>query len=42
MVLSGIANKEGYNITFMGFTKIAFPLMILTIVISTVYLLIIF
>ena len=42
VVLSGIANKEGYNITFMGFTKIAFPLMILTIVISTVYLLIIF
>ncbi len=42
VVLSGIANKEGYNITFMGFTKIAFPLMILTIVISTVYLLIVF
>ena len=42
VVLSGIANKEGYNITFMGFTKVAFPLMIVSIIISTVYLLIIF
>lgn len=42
VVLSGIANKEGYEISFMGFTKVAFPLMILTIVISTVYLLVIF
>ena len=42
VVLSGIANKEGYNITFMGFTKVAFPLMIVSIAISTVYLLIIF
>ena len=42
VVLSGIANKEGYKITFMSFTKVAFPLMIVTIAISTAYLLILF
>lgn len=42
VVLSGIANKEGYNMTFMGFTKVAFPLMIVSIIISTAYLLIVF
>lgn len=42
VVLSGIANKEGYEISFMGFTKVAFPLMLLTVAISTVYLLVIF
>lgn len=42
VVLSGIANKEGYNISFMGFTKVAFPVMIVTVAIATVYLLLIF
>lgn len=42
VVLSGIANKEGYSISFMSFTKVAFPLMLLTVAISTVYLLVIF
>lgn len=42
VVLSGIANKEGYPITFMGFTKVGFPLMVLTVAIATVYLLVIF
>ena len=42
VVLSGIANKEGYNITFMSFTKVAFPLMLVTVVLSTIYLLILF
>lgn len=42
VVLSGIANKEGYNITFMSFTKVAFPLMLVTVALSTVYLLILF
>lgn len=42
VVLSGIANKEGYNISFMGFTKYGFPIMIVTMVIATVYLLAIF
>ena len=42
VVLSGIANKEGYNITFMSFTKVAFPLMLVTVALSTIYLLILF
>lgn len=42
VVLSGIANKEGYNITFMSFTKVAFPLMLVAVALSTIYLLILF
>ena len=42
VVLSGITNKEGYNITFMSFTKVAFPLMLVTVALSTIYLLILF
>lgn len=42
VVLSGIANKEGCNITFMSFTKVAFPLMLVTVALSTIYLLILF
>ena len=42
VVLSGIANKEGYNITFMSFMKVAFPLMLVTVALSTIYLLILF
>jgi len=39
VVLSSIANREGYPISFMSFTKIGFPIMIVTIVVATVYLL---
>lgn len=42
VVLSGIANKEGYNITFMSFTKVAFPVMLVTVALPTIYLLILF
>lgn len=42
VVLSGIAKKEGYHMSFMDFTKYGFPIMILTIVLATGYLLIIF
>ena len=42
VVLSGIANREGYPITFMGFTKVGFPIMIVTVAIATVYLLVVF
>ena len=42
VVLSSIANREGYPISFMGFTKVGFPIMLVTIAISTVYLLVIF
>ncbi len=37
IIVVGLAAQEGYNITFKGFFKIAFPIMLLTIVLSTVY-----
>lgn len=40
VVLSGISNKHGYPITFKTYTKVGFPIMLMTIVISMVYLLI--
>ena len=40
VVLSGISNKNGYPITFMSYLKVGFPLMILSIIISTGFLLI--
>lgn len=40
VVLSGISNKNGHPITFKSYTKVGFPLMIMSIVISTVFLLI--
>ncbi|MGE5454394.1 MAG: SLC13 family permease [Methylocystaceae bacterium] len=42
VVVSGIAAREGYPMTFWGFMKLAFPLMLVSILISTVYLLIFF
>ena len=38
VVLSSISTKNGYPITFMDFTKKGFPIMILTVAVSTVYL----
>ncbi len=40
VVLSGISNKQGYPITFMNYLKVGYPMMLLSIVISTIYLLI--
>ena len=40
VVISGISAKHGYPITFARYLKVGFPMMILSIVISTVYLLI--
>lgn len=40
VVLSGISNKNGYPITFMSYLKVGFPLMIISIIISTGFLLI--
>lgn len=40
VVLSGISGKYGYPITFKDYLKVGFPVMIMTIVISTGYLLI--
>ncbi|CDF59278.1 Arsenic efflux pump protein [Thermobrachium celere DSM 8682] len=38
VVTVGIMEKEGYKITFKDFLRIGFPMMILSIVISTIYL----
>lgn len=38
VVVVGMAEKRGANISFIGFFKVAFPLMLMSIVISTVYL----
>lgn len=40
VVLAGVSAKNGYPITFMNYLKIGFPIMLLTVAISTVYLLI--
>jgi Na+/H+ antiporter NhaD/arsenite permease-like protein len=40
VVLAGIAEKNGFNISFRYFLKIAFPLMILSVLISMIYLLV--
>lgn len=37
LVVAGISGKEGYPITFTGFMKVGLPVMVLSIVISTVY-----
>lgn len=42
VVLTGISRKHGHPITYVQFLKVGFPMMILSIVISTVYLLILF
>lgn len=39
VIVSGISAREGHPITFLGYMKIAFPLMLVSIVISTAYLL---
>lgn len=38
VVVVGMAEKQGFKWTFVGFMKVAFPLMIVSILISTVYL----
>jgi Na+/H+ antiporter NhaD/arsenite permease-like protein len=40
VIAIGIAEEHGHKISFLSFMKIAFPLMILSIAISTIYLLI--
>ena len=42
VIVSGIAAREGHPISFLGYMKIAFPLMIVSIVIAMVYLLLFF
>ncbi|ABO50508.1 possible tyrosine transporter P-protein [Desulforamulus reducens MI-1] len=38
VVVAGMAEKRGLKWTFIGFMKVAFPLMLVSIIISTVYL----
>ncbi len=38
VIVSGLADKNGHKISFLGYMKIAFPLMVLSIIISSVYL----
>lgn len=42
VVASGMAEEMGHKITFKEYMKISFPVMLLTIVISTVYLVLFF
>lgn len=42
VVLTGIANRKGYPITFIDFLKVGGPMMILSIIMATGYMLIIF
>jgi Na+/H+ antiporter NhaD/arsenite permease-like protein len=39
VIVSGIAAREGHHLTFVSYFKIAFPLMLVSIALSTVYLL---
>ena len=38
VVVVGMAEKRGYKWTFLSFMKVAFPLMLISIVLSTIYL----
>lgn len=40
VVLTGIANRKGYPITFIDFLKIGLPMMLLSVVLATIYLLV--
>ena len=40
VVLSGISNRHGYPITFKSYLKVGFPFMIISVVISMIYLLV--
>jgi Na+/H+ antiporter NhaD/arsenite permease-like protein len=38
VIVAGLAAQEGYSISFVNYLKVAFPLMLLSIVISSVYI----
>jgi Na+/H+ antiporter NhaD/arsenite permease-like protein len=38
LIVAGLSGKEGYPIRFVHFMKYAFPLMLVSIVMSTVYI----
>ena len=40
VIVSGMLHKKGYKLSFGDFLKIGFPIMIIAVAISTVYILI--
>lgn len=42
VVLTGIANRKGHPITFVDYLKVGLPMMLMSIVLATIYLLILF
>lgn len=42
VVTAGLSEKAGHPITFIGFFKVGFPVMVMTMIISTIWLLFIF
>jgi Na+/H+ antiporter NhaD/arsenite permease-like protein len=40
VVLSGISNREGHQLTFLQFFKVGFPLMLLSVIMAGIYLVI--
>ena len=38
VIVAGLASQEGYSISFVKYFKVAFPLMLLSIVISSIYI----
>jgi len=38
VIVAGLASQEGYSISFMKYLKVAFPLMLLSIVLSSIYI----
>ncbi len=42
VIVSGMSAREGHPITFLGYMKITFPLMLVSIVIVTIYLVVFF
>jgi Na+/H+ antiporter NhaD/arsenite permease-like protein len=40
VVVAGLAEKQGHTLSFRGYMKIGFPLMILSVALSTVYLIV--
>ncbi|MDO4177233.1 MAG: ArsB/NhaD family transporter [Bacillota bacterium] len=42
VVLTGIANRKGYPITFMDYMKVGLTMMLMSVVLATIYLLVLF
>lgn len=38
VIATGLSEQQGYKITFIGYFKLAFPVMVLTVFICTAYL----